>query len=248
MRTLANVRAVFQRELAAFFLSPVAYIVLFLFVLSNGCSFALYANLFSDEEQQISLTLRSLFSFALFWTLPLSPLLTMRVFAEEKRSGTLEVLLTAPVTESEVIWGKFLAVQVFYTLIWATLLLFVLVFAVLGEVDWGPVLAIYIGLFFLGGLTNSLGVLASLATRNQLVAAVLALCGNLFFFLLTLGATLFRDSHELLRVFHYLSFSQHFASEYTRGVVDVRYPIYYLLIMAVFLFLAVRLLEARKWR
>jgi ABC-2 type transport system permease protein len=251
LTAIRNVWAVFLKEFAAFFLSPVAYVVLFLFVFSNGVAFQNFCTGFRDEPQQVTLVLRALFGFALFWTLPLSPLLTMRSFAEEKRTGTLEMLMTAPVTETAVVIGKFLAAQLFYMLIWSTLLLFVLTLEVLGRPvgpDWGPVLAIYIGLFFLGMLTNSLGLLASTLTRNQLVAAVLALSANLLFFLLTLGGWVFADSPDLQRLFHYLSFRAHFSSEYTRGVVDLRYLGYYLSFMALFLFFAVRIVEARKWR
>ena len=207
----------------ALFYSPVAYVVLFLFMFSNGWMFYSYCITYARAPQQITLVLNSLFGFAFFWVLPLSPLLAMRLFSEEKRTGTLEMLLTAPVRASEVVLGKFLATQFFYMLIWSSLLLFVLILEVLGRPagpDWGMVKSMYFGLFFLGCLTNSLGILASALSRNQLVAAVLALSGNLLFFAVLLLGHVYRDIPELQRLFHYLSFNAHFSTGYIKGVID----------------------------
>ncbi|MBN1442212.1 MAG: ABC transporter permease subunit [Planctomycetes bacterium] len=251
MRTLSATWTIFLRELGGFFLSPVAYVVTFLFVFANGWVF--YQNCVGWEHhpQQVALVVRSLFSFALFWVVPISPLLTMKLFAEEKRTGTLEMLMTAPVTETAVVLGKFLAAHVFYMLIWSTLLLYVFTLHVLGRPhgpDWGPVWAIYTGLFFLGLMTNSLGLLASSLSRNQLVAAVLALTGNLGFLIVALGSWISYESSDLQRFFEYLSFSSHFSQDYTRGIIDVRYLAYYAVWAALFLFLSIRFVEARKWR
>src|SRR5262249_54428250 len=153
--------------------------------------------------------------------IPLSPLLTMRLFAEEKRTGILEMLMTAPVTESQVVLGKFLAAQAFYTLIWLSLMPLLLILAFLGRPDCGPILAIYLGIFSLGLLTSSLGVLASATTRNQLVAAVLGLTGNLLFFLLSLLRALFPDEPDFRRFVNYVSFIAHFGGDYINGVIDV---------------------------
>jgi len=180
--------------------------------------------------------------------LPLSPLLTMRLFAEEKRTGTLEVLMTAPVTAFEVVGGKLLAAQVFYCLIWLSLLPLFVILDILGNPDWGPIAAMYVGLFALGLLTNSLGLLASILTRNQLVSAILGLSGNLFFFLMSLGRLLFPEDFDVRRVFHYLSFTSHFGAEYSRGVVDLRYLVFYASFSVFFIILTVRLVETRKWR
>jgi ABC-2 type transport system permease protein len=122
------------------------------------------------------------------------------------------------------------------------------VLEILGNPDWGPILALYVGLFFLGTMTNSMGLLASTLSRNQLVAAVLAICGILFFFTLQLGGLLFADDPDIQRLVHYVSFNMHFREEYTRGLIDVRYLGFYLSFMAFFLFWSVRILEARKWR
>jgi len=258
LRFLSKVHAIFLRELSAFFLSPVAYIVIFLFVFANGLLFFLDCLGLSDHPQQITRILQSRFSFAIFLAIPVSPLLTMRLFAEEKRSGSIELLMTTPVTEAQVVTGKFLATQLFYMLIWSTLLLFVLVLEVLGGSsaegfvsagpDWGTVWSFYIGLFFLGLLTNSLGILASTLSNNQLVAAVLALCGTLAFFVVHLGVWIFYDSVEFQRLFEYMSINAHFTHDYSRGIVDLRYLAYCTSLMLLFLFFSIRVVEARKHR
>ena len=251
LRTATNTWAVFQREFMALFYSPVAYVVLFLFMLSNGWMFYSYCITYARAPQQITLVISSLFGFAFFWVLPLSPLLTMRLFSEEKRTGTLELLMTAPVRSSEVVLGKFLATQFFYMLIWSSLLLFVFVLEVLGRPagpDWGVIKSMYFGLLFLGCMTNSLGLLASTVSRNQLVAAVLALSGNLLFFSIAFLGFYYRETPELQRFFHYLSFQAHFKSGYFKGIVELRYLVFYLGFTSLFLFLSVNMLITRKWR
>ena len=246
-----NTWAIFQREFMALFYSPIAYVVLFLFMISNGWIFYYYCVNYARDPQQITLVIRSLFSFAFFWVLPLSPLLAMRLFSEEKRTGTIEVLMTAPVRAAEVVCGKFLATQLFYMLIWSSLLLFVLMLEVLGKPagpDWGPIKSMYFGLFFLGCMTNSLGLLASTFSRNQLVAAVLSLSGNLLFFSLLFLGWIYRETPELQRLFHYLSFQAHFSSEYIGGVVELRYIVFYIGFTSLFLFLSINMVNGRKWR
>jgi ABC-2 type transport system permease protein len=243
-----KVWAVFLRDLGAYFLSPIAYVVLFLFALVHGWLFWYFTGRFEGSPHQITLTVERLFRTLDLWTLTLSPILTMRAFAEEKRTGTLEMLLTAPVSEAQVVLGKFLAAQLFYTLIWMSLLPLFGILEVRGDPDWGPILALYTGLFFLGLLTNSLGILASAATRNQLIAAAVALTGNLLFLLLVLGRNIWPDDPDVARVFHFLSFTEHFKGEYSRGVIDLRYLFFYASFSVFFLFFSVRVLEARKWR
>jgi ABC-2 type transport system permease protein len=172
----------------------------------------------------------------------------MRLLAEEKRTGTIEMLMTAPVRSWHVVAGKFLAAQAFYMLIWCSLLPLVGILAVRGNPDWGPILAIYFGLFALGLLTNALGLFASAGTRNQLVAAILALTGNLLFLLVGIVPRLLPEDPDVKRLFHYLSFTSHFQGEYSRGIIDLRYLFFYAGFALLFLYGSVRVVEARKWR
>ena len=248
MISIRNTWAIFLRELGGYFLSPIAYIVLFLFMLTNGAMFTFYCYVFAGAPRQITMVIESLFGLNLFWVFPLSPLLTMRLFAEEKRTGSIELLMTAPVRETEVVLGKFFGAQGFYMFVWMSLLPLLGILAVLGEPDWGPVIALYIFLFSLGFMTNALGVLASAGTRNQLVSAVLALSGNFFFILMPSGYVLFPHDAEIRRFVQYVSFTSHFDHDYIRGVVDLRYFVYYASFAVIFLFFSVRVVEARKWR
>ncbi len=248
MTAALNVWAVFRREMGSYFLSPMAYIVLFVFLLVNGALFCVFSYTSAGHPQQITVIIEDLFQFSI-WLLPLlTPVLTMRLFAEEKRTGSLELLMTAPVREVEVVLGKYFAAQGFYAVVWLSLAPLLGILAVLGDPDWGPVIAVYFGLFSLGFLLNSIGVLASAGTRNQLVAAVVALSGNLFFLLLTMLGTFFQGDVEVRRLVQYVSFRWHFLLDYLRGVVDLRYLAFYLSFAALFLFFSVRVLEARKWR
>jgi len=243
-----NVSSICQREIGAYFYSPMAYVVLFLFMLTNGILFAYFCYGHASDPRQIPLVVERLFGMALIWMLPLSPLLTMRLFSEEKRTGTIEMLMTAPVREREVVLGKFFAAQGFYMFIWLSIMPLMAILAILGSLDWGPVLAVYIGLFSLGLLTNSLGLLASAATRNQLISAIIALTGNLVFMMASMGYAYFRDDPESMRFLHYLSYTAHFNVDYMRGIVDLRYIFYYASFAALFLFFCTRVVEARKWQ
>ncbi|MGQ9590880.1 MAG: ABC transporter permease [Planctomycetota bacterium] len=248
-RSIGKVLAIWWRETGAYFFSPMAYLVLVLFVLENGAIFWFLTRHFSGHPRQVQLVMSYLFGFAYYWIIPLSPLLTMRLFAEERRAGTLEVLMTAPVTEAQVVLGKFFAAETFYCLVWLSLtpLLGILAALAIGEPDWGPAAAIYFGLFSLGLLTNALGVFSSSLARNQLAAAVMALSGNLFFsHVLPLGVHLFPGNSDARRFFDYISFTEHFDNDYRAGIVDVRYLVFYATIAAFFLFLSVRAVEVKK--
>jgi len=249
MKALSNVSAIFFREIASYFLSPIAYVVTFLFLLVNGVMFYISAINYQDNPQQIDGIIGYLFGSLVtyFWIILLPPIITMRLFAEEKRTGTLETLMTAPVTDAQVVAGKFLAAEVFYMLIWSTLLLHVLMLSILGNPDLGPVKAIYIGLIGLGALMNSLGLLASALTRNQIISASLSLVGCLFLVTLGLLRIFFPDDPEAGRFFDFIGISSHFI-QFLRGVVDLRYLGLYLLGTGIFLFLAVRILEGRRWK
>jgi ABC-2 type transport system permease protein len=244
--TLRNAWAIFLREMGAYFLSPVAWVVIFLFLLVNGIMFRVFTVYSQGAPRQITIIVESLFNFALFWVLPLSPIITMRLLAEERRSGSFEMLMTAPVTETQAVLGKFLAAQAFYMLLWLSLAPLLVILGVLGQPDWGPIASTYAGFFALGVMTNSLGLLASSVTRNQLVSAIAALSGNLLFFFVHLGQSLFPEDSDLKRLFHYVSFPAHFDAEYFRGILDLRYFVFYLSFAGVFLFLSVRCAEARR--
>jgi len=242
--------ATFNRELRAYFFSPLAYVILCLLLFVNGGVFWLILSYLNDPQASGSITPLELFfgQTIFFWIVLLfvAPVLTMRLLSEERRSGTIEVLMTAPVTESHVVIGKYLAALIFYAFLWLPTLSYAVILSFYTEVDWGPVLAGYVGILGIGALFLSLGILASALTRNQLVAAVLAFAFMmpLFSFGLLEGLV---NQETFRAVFGYLNVWQHM-EEFSRGIVDTRRVVYYLSATILFLFLSVRALEAKKWR
>jgi len=228
-----------KKELKDYFDSPIAYIVITIFLLITGWFF------FSDLFLVNQASLRNLFSIVPFIFMFFVPAVTMRLISEEKRSGTIELLLTLPVRDHEIILGKFLAGMILISVAVILTLVYTLTLSGLGDLDAGSVVAGYIGLIFLGATYVSVGVFTSSLTQNQIVAFITSF---LFIFILfMLNKVLIFVPSFLASFFEYLSVDYHF-SNISRGVIDSRDLIYYLSIIFLFLFLSVRALESRKWR
>ena len=237
------------REFRAYFFSPLAYVVAALLLLINGVVFWLIVSFLNDPRSQVGAPLELFFGGTIyFWLILLfiAPVLTMRLLSEERRSGTIEVLMTAPVTEGQVVVGKYLASVLFYVFLWLPTVMYPLLLAYYSEVDWGPVVAGYLGVLGIGGLFLSIGLFASSLSRSQLVAAVLTFAMLIPLFTFGLLENLFSDE-ILLRVLSYLNLWQHM-DEFSKGIVDTRRLVYYISASVLFLFFSARALEARKWR
>jgi ABC-2 type transport system permease protein len=170
----------------------------------------------------------------------------MRLISEERRSGTIETLMTAPITEGQVVLGKFLAAWLFYVFLWLPTLSYAGILAYYHEVDWGPVASGYLGILGIGALFLSIGLLATALTRSQLVAAILTFAMLIPVF--TFGLLEMLVNGEAAKtVFGYLNLWQHM-EELSKGIVDTRHLVYYATATGFFLFLATRALAARKWR
>jgi len=183
-----------------------------------------------------------------FWLVVVfvAPVLTMRLLAEERRSGSIEVLMTAPVTEGQVVAGKYLAALLFYAFLWLPTLAYAGIVAYNSKIDWGVVGAGYLGILLVGALFLSVGTFTSAMTSNQIIAAVMAFAILLGLFAFSLvqylaTASAFKDALA------YLSIPQHM-EEFAKGVVDTRRLVFYVTSTLFFLFLTSRALEARKWR
>lgn len=243
--------ATFQRELRSYFFSPLAYVILAFFLFSNGRDFSLIVSFLSDPRSGGStMPLLQLYlgGTILFWVLMLfvPPALTMRLLAEERRSGTIEPLMTAPVTEGQVVVGKYLAALVFFVFLWLPTLIYVGIIGRSGDIDWGPVASGYLGIFLVGALFLAIGILCSSFTKSQIVAAVATIA-----VLLTLFASAFLEqlvNGELLQnIFGYVNLLGHM-DELSKGIVDSRRIVFYLSSVVLLLFLSARVLESRKWR
>jgi ABC-2 type transport system permease protein len=235
-----NTLAIAQRELKTYFVSPVAYVVTAFFLLIAGYLFA--AILLQSNEA----TLRYLQSnLSVIW-LFVTPFLTMRLLAEEQRTGTIELLLTNPVREFEVVLGKYLGALMFllfmltFTLYYPALLYFLN-----GRPDLGPMAAGYLGIILQAGAFLAIGLLASSFTENQMIAAILSFAILLVLWLSDAVAN--SVGSPVREIFRYLSITQHF-QDFPRGVIDTTHIVFFLSIVVGALALTMLSLQSRRWR
>jgi len=175
------------------------------------------------------------------------PVITMRLIAEERRSGTIEVLLTSPVTEAQVVIGKFVAAMAFYAALWLPTALYVLILRRHSEIDIGPVLAGYLGVFLLGFLFLAVGTFCSTLTDNQLIAAIIAFAAMVALFSIGLVEQLMLSSSVIKSALSQMNLWTQM-DDFAKGIVDTRHVIYQLSGGVLFLFLAAKALEVKKWR
>jgi ABC-2 type transport system permease protein len=243
-----GVLATMERELRAYFLSPLGWVVATGFLFFNGLAFQTILDYLNDPRAPASMTpLDFFFGGTLFFWLAMlfvGPVLTMRLLSEERRSGTLEMLLTAPVTEGQVVLGKYLGALLFYVFLWLPTLVYVALLARQLPLDWGPVGASYLGTIGIGAMFLAIGLFTSALTKNQVVAAVLAFALTFAAFLPAFLELLVNDP-KMRDALGYLNLYQHM-DEFSKGIVDTRHLVYYLSVVALFLFLAGRAVEAAK--
>lgn len=241
-----GVLAIFRRELRAYFFSPLAYIILFFFLAVNGFIFAYIVGQLNNPGAEGGPPLGYFFRASWLMLLLLGPLLTMRLVSEELRSGSIEVLMTAPVTEGQVIAGKFLASLTFYLFLWVPTLLYGAMISAYEKVDWGPIGAGYLAMLLIGALFLAIGIFSSAMTRSQLLAAMMT--GALLLLLFLVGVLEELVNNDVAKkVFGYVSIWNHI-DELANGIVDTRRLVFYLSGTLFFLFLASRALEDKKWR
>ena len=246
---MKGILAIMDREIRAYFFSPLAYIVAAFLLLVNGMVFWLIVSFLNNPQAGFGAPLELFFGQTIYFWLVLlfvAPVLTMRLLSEERRSGTIEVLMTAPINEAQVVVGKYLAALIFYCFLWLPTLAYAGIVAYYSEVDWGPVAAGYLGVFGVGAFFLSVGLFASALTRSQLVAAILTFALLIPLFTFGLLENLFNDP-TLKQAFSYLNLWQHM-EEFSKGIVDTRHLVYYLSATVLFIFLSAKALEAKKWR
>jgi ABC-2 type transport system permease protein len=256
---MTNVLAIARRELGAYFDSPLAYFVVPVYVVLVG-GFALW---FDDIFAAGTVALRGVFFWAAIFLVLLVPAITMRLFAEERRTGSLEILVTLPITEGELVLGKYLAAMSLVAVAVGTTLPYAFTMAWLGTpsiaaedapprlvrlftdtgLDYGPALCGYFGLLLLGSALAAIGTAASSLTSNQIVAFLLALVVSMFPY--ATGFFLERVPQDLLPLVQYLSFETHF-NNLARGVIDSRNLIFWGSVAALSLHVAVFSLERRR--
>jgi ABC-2 type transport system permease protein len=241
-----------KREIHAFFVSPIAYVMLTVFLLVQGLSLYLFASYFATSQYTpgaVTQTPLTMFfgNSTLYYIVLLAfvPLMTMRLIAEEKRSGTLEQLLTVPITEWQLVLGKYLAAVVFWIALWVPTTLYVWILSHYGDIDTGVVASSYLGVLGIGAYYLAIGLFMSAISRSQIVAAALTFLVVMLLFLLGIFEMI-NPSGEAAAVLEVVSVWGHMA-DFSKGIVDSRYLIFQASVVVVSLFAAVRVLQARRY-
>ena len=254
---MKNILLMCQKELKSYFASPIAYAVLALFGLIFGFGFYTATRdfvRFSFQSQMMGQgqtmnvneqIIRPLLGFASTVALFLIPMITMRLFAEEKRSGTIELLLTSPVTDTQIILGKWLGAMLLYLCVLAMSMINIALLFAWGKPDLKPVLVAYLGLALQGGCLLAIGTFISTTTRNQIVAGGVTFFTCLLLWLLS-WFTAF-DSTAPAQVVNYLSIVTHFEN-FGKGVLDLKDVVFYISFIFFALFATSRSMESLRWR
>jgi len=234
-----KVWAVCRKELAVYFASPVAYIVAAVFLLFSGYFFSIILSITREAS------LRLLFQNVAIVMLLVAPMLTMRLFAEERKLGTFELLVTSPLRISELVAGKFLGAVILFLAIMAVTLEYPLILVVYGEPDWGPMAATYLGFILMGTAFLAIGMFASSLTDNQIVAVVASFGILLFLWIIGWASDLI-PSTAIGMFVRSISIIDRFES-FSKGVIDTGDLAYYLSVIGTFIFLTIRSLDWRRW-
>lgn len=235
---MQNIKHIFKKEFKSYFISPIAYIVISVFLVIIGWLF--FSTFFLERQANLTRFFSLLpvtFSFVI-------PAVTMRLFSEEINVGSYELLLTLPVTSRDIILGKFLAAVAFVAIMLSPTLVYALTTSFLGELDWGPVLGGYFGALLLGATFSSIGLLASSVTRNQVIAFIIAMA-VCFTMTMLMDFVLFFLPRGLVGMFQYLSANFHFQN-IARGVLDSRDILYFLAMAFVALFTTNLIMQEKK--
>ncbi|MCF6149367.1 MAG: ABC transporter permease subunit [Candidatus Kuenenia sp.] len=236
---MTSTGTIFQREINAYFLSPIAYVIIAVFMVFSGYFFSIMLGITQET------TLRYSLAYTQFILSILTPVITMRLLAEENKTGTMEPLMTAPVTDFAVVFGKFLAAWALYNIMIAPTALYIIFLVWVGSPDYGAIVTSYIGLILMGGLFISVGMLVSAVTKNQIVAAVIGIVALLI--LLVIGLASAGNEGWLYSTLRYIGTYDHWET-FTKGVLDTRDIIYYFSFSALLIFIVVRIVESRRWR
>lgn len=242
-----------RRELAGFLVSWTGYVIIAAAAFLMGLSFVVLLMKLRLESITVPVT-EMFYATPFFWLILLlaAPVITMRLFALEKFSGTYETLMTAPVRDWQVVFAKFAAALFFYLLMWLPLLACVFIVRQFtndpSALDPGVMLGTFLGILLLGGVFLAMGCFGSALTRSQIVAAMISFAGGTSLFLLSfLSDRIEMKTGWLAQLFSYLSIVEHM-QDFTRGVVDTRPVVFCVSLTFLFLFLTLRVVESRRWK
>jgi ABC-2 type transport system permease protein len=253
---MTNILAIARKEWRGYFASPIGYVVIGLYALVFGFFYAVGLDYIvrmsmqgpgmgggqvNVNQQMIRYVLMNLTVINLL----VVPLITMRTYAEERRSGTIELLMTSPVTDLQIIVGKFLGAMMLYGAMLAITLVHMAILFVYASPEWKPIVSGYLGLLLLGGCFVSLGLFFSSLTRNQIVAGMFTFAVLLLFWILDWVGSLAPPSVE--KVVSYLSLTGHL-EDFVRGIIDSQHVIYYLSFITFSLFITAKAVDSERWR
>jgi ABC-2 type transport system permease protein len=251
-----NIIAIADKELRAYFASPIAYIIIGLFSLLFGWFFYMYLMLFVRESEQMmqfgggsaninQQMIRGVLLNSAVIILFVMPMITMRTYSEEKRSGTIELLLTSPITDLQIILGKFFGALGLYVAMLFVTMLYMAILFVFGNPEWRPVAAGYLGLLLMGGCFISAGLLISSLTKNQIVAGMITFAVFLMLWVINwIGESSGPTTRDVVS---YLSITEHF-DDFARGIIDTKHVVYYLSFITFGLFLTAKSVDSERWR
>jgi ABC-2 type transport system permease protein len=252
---MRNIAAITQRELNAYFVSPIAYVMIGFFLLLFGYFYSVPLYYFVQQsasmgqspgpmnmnQQLIGPTLMNTTVIMLFFF----PLITMRTYSEEKRSGTIELLLTSPIRDVEIILGKFLGALLLYIAMIALTVVHIGILFYFSDPEWKPIATAYLGLILMAACFLSVGMFISSLTKNQIVAAMATFAVFLMLWVISWIGTFFGPTTQ--SVLRYLSLTEHF-DDFAKGIIDTKHVIYYLSFMACGLFLTAKSVDSERWR
>jgi gliding motility-associated transport system permease protein len=253
---MSNIVAIAQKELKSYFASPIAYIVIGVFALLYGFFYFIMLQYFMRVSLQAmagggqsvninEMMLRPMLQNVTVIVLFVLPMVTMRTYSEEKRSGTIELLLTSPLTDFQIIVGKFLGALALYATMLAVTLIHIAILFIYGSPEWKPLVTAYAGLLLLGSCFIAMGLFVSSLTKNQVVAGVVTFGLALFLWVISWLSSFSTGTIGTLAT--YLSLIDHF-DDFSKGVIDTTHLAYYLSFITFALFLTAKSVDSERWR
>jgi len=253
---MSNILAIAQKELKSYFASPIAYIVIGVFALLYGFFYFIMLQYFMRVSLQAmagggqavninEMMLRPMLQNVTVIVLFVLPMVTMRTYSEEKRSGTIELLLTSPLTDFQIIMGKFLGALALYGAMLAITLIHIAILFIYGNPEWKPLVTAYLGLLLLGSCFIAMGLFVASLTKNQVVAGVVTFGLALFLWVISWLSSFSTGTIGTLAT--YLSLIDHF-DDFSKGVIDTTHLAYYLSFITFGLFLTAKSVDSERWR
>jgi ABC-2 type transport system permease protein len=254
---MRNVLAMAGKELRGYFASPIGYVLVGFYALLFGWFFYTLVAFFERQSMQMAMggpggslnvnqmLVAPLLMNATVIMLLVFPLITMRTYAEEKRSGTIELLLTSPITDWQIILGKFIGALGLYAVMLAVTLVHMGILFVFGTPEWKPIATGYLGLLLMGGSFLSLGLFISSLTRNQIVAGMITFSVFLLLWVINWVSTFVGPTAQA--VLNTLSITEHF-DDFAKGIIDTKHIVYYASFIAMGLFLTMKSVDSERWR